>query len=189
MCVVLETKRLVLRQFVESDVDNLVELDADPKVMRFINGGRPTPRTVLEERLLPMYLAQYADGDQYGRWAAIEASTGAFLGFFHLRPGPDSPVDEPELGYRLRRTSWGLGYASEGSRAVIDKGFTDWGAQRVLAQTMVVNLASRRVLEKVGMRPVRNFRMDWPEQIAGGEHGDIEYAITRSEWEAAGQSP
>jgi len=181
--VVLETERLVLRQFVDSDVDNLVELDADPAVMQFINGGRPTPRAVIQERLLPMYLAQYAAGDHYSRWAAAEASTGAFLGFFHFRPGPDRPVDEPELGYRLRRSAWGLGYASEGTRALIAKGFSDWGAQRVIAQTMVVNLASRRVMEKAGMRPVRNFRMDWPDPIEGSELGDIEYAITRAEWE------
>ena len=182
MHVVLETQRLILRRFVESDVENLVELDADPEVMQFINGGRPTPRSIIQDRLLPLYLAQYANDDLYGRWAAVEASTGAFLGFFHFRPGPDRPVDEPELGYRLRRSAWGLGYASEGTRALIDKGFHAWGAQRVIAQTMVVNLASRRVMEKAGLRPVRKFRMNWPDQIEGSGQGDIEYAITRAEW-------
>lgn len=183
MSVVLETRRLVLRQFTESDLDDLVELDADPQVMQFINGGRPTPRVWLETQLLPMYLGQYAAGDRYGRWAAVAKSTADFLGVFHFRPAVDRPPDEPELGFRLRRSAWGQGLASEGSRALIDKGFGEFGAQRVVAQTMVVNVASRRVIEKVGLRPVRTFFMEWPHYIEGSEHGDIEYAITRSEWE------
>lgn len=98
MSVVLETRRLVLRQFTESDLDDLVELDADPQVMQFINGGRPTPRVWLETQLLPMYLGQYAAGDRYGRWAAVAKSTADFLGVFHFRPAVDRPPDEPELG-------------------------------------------------------------------------------------------
>ncbi|MBA3338207.1 MAG: GNAT family N-acetyltransferase [Geodermatophilaceae bacterium] len=182
MQIVVETERLILRQFLDSDVDDLVELDSDPAVMQFINGGRPTSRSVIEGKLLPMYLAQYSAGDQFGRWAAIEASNGAFLGFFHLRAAPQTPDEEPELGYRLHRSAWGYGYATEGCQALLDKGFAAWGAHRVVAQAMVVNLASRRVMEKLGMKPVRHFRMEWPDHIEGEEHGDVEYAITRKEW-------
>lgn len=188
MRVLLRTERLTLRQFVVSDVEALVDLDADPEVMRFITGGRPTSRALIESRLLPMYLAQYLAGDEYGRWAAVENWTGAFLGFFHLRPAPGQPPDAPELGYRLRRSAWGQGLATEGSRAVIDRGFTELGAQRVTAQTMAVNLASRRVLEKLGMAPTRMVRMDWPEHVDGREQGDIEYALTRRTWRRARRS-
>lgn len=76
----------------------------------------------------------------------------------------------------------GGGYASEGARALIDLGFRQLGAERVVAQTMVINVASRRVLEKAGMRQVRTFFMEWPVPIEGSEHGDLEYAITRAEW-------
>lgn len=184
MQIVLETERLTVRQLLGSDLDALVELDSDPAVMQFINGGRPTARSVIEDRLLPMYQAHYAAGDRYGRWAAIETASDAFVGILHLRAAPDRPDEEPELGYRLRRSAWGRGYATEGCRALIDKGFAEWGARLVVAQTMVANLASRRVLDKLGMKPVRHFRMEWPDEIAGAEYGDVEYVISRPDWEA-----
>jgi RimJ/RimL family protein N-acetyltransferase len=183
MRVLLETERLLLRQFTMSDVDSVVELDADPDVMHYINGGRPTPREEIETDYLPAWLSYYDRYAGYGFWAAIEKSTGDFLGWFHLRPPPRRPPDEPELGYRLRKSAWGKGYGTEGSRALLHKGFTELGASRIHAETMVVNTASRRVMEKAGLRYVRTFFQDWPDVIEGGEHGDVEYAITRAEWE------
>ena len=181
----LETERLVLRRFTEDDVDHLVELDGDPAVMHFITGGRPTPRREIETDVLPAFLGYYERFAGYGFWAAIEKSTGRFIGWFHFRPANDSPPDEVELGYRLRRAAWGKGYATEGSRALIDKGFAELGAERIVAFTMVVNAASRRVLEKAGMRLVRTFHQPWPDRIEGEEQGDAEYAVLRSEWEEA----
>jgi RimJ/RimL family protein N-acetyltransferase len=180
----LETERLTLRHFTTDDVDNLVELDSDPEVMRYINGGRATPREEIERRELPAFLSYYTRSDGYGFWAAVEKDTGEFIGWFHLRPRADGAADEPELGYRLRRSAWGKGYATEGSRALIEKAFTELGAQRVWAETMVVNTASHRVMEKAGLKYVRTFHADWPEKIPGDEEGDVEYALTRAEWEA-----
>ena len=183
MRIFLETERLVLRQFTSTDADLLVELDGDPRVMRYITGGAPTPREEIEADYLPAFLGYYKRFPGYGFWAVVEKSTGDFLGWFHYRPGPSDPPDQPELGYRLRCEAWGKGYATEGSRALIAKGFAEFGVQRVVAQTMAVNAASRRVMEKAGMRLVRNFVADWPVSIPGDEHGDVEYAISRSEWE------
>jgi hypothetical protein len=90
----------------------------------------------------------------YGFWAAVEKATGQFLGWFHLRPPEGANPDEPELG-----------------------------ARRVYAETMAVNRGSRRVMEKAGLRLVRRFHQPWPERIEGDEHGDVEYALTRAEWE------
>jgi RimJ/RimL family protein N-acetyltransferase len=182
MHVFLETDRLILRRFTEGDVDNLVELDSDPEVMRFINGGRPTPRDEIESVELPAFLAYYERFAGYGFWAAVEKASGRFLGWFHLRPVEGAPDDEVELGYRLRRSAWGKGYATEGSRALIDKAFAELGARRVFATTMVVNVASRRVMEKAGLRFVRTFHQPWPDAIEGEEEGDVEYALLRSEW-------
>src|SRR5205823_5899186 len=95
----------------------------------------------------------------------------------------DGLPDEPELGYRLRKSSWGKGYATEGSRALIRKGFTDLGVRRVYACAMAVNPASRRVMEKSGLRYVRTLHEVWPEYIEGEEHGAVEYALTRDEWQ------
>lgn len=183
--VFLETDRLLLRQFTPADVDNLVELDSDPDVMHYINGGRPTPRAEIEYDYLPAFLGYYQRFAGYGFWAAIEKATGQFLGWFHFRPVPDGAPDEPELGYRLRKSAWGKGYATEGSKAVIAKGFTELGARRIWATTMAVNRGSRRVMEKAGLRFVRTFFQDWPDHIEGAEHGDVEYALTRDEWELA----
>jgi RimJ/RimL family protein N-acetyltransferase len=191
MRVFLETDRLILRQFTEADVDALVELDSDPDVMRFINGGRPTAREEIREDILPAFLAYYERSAGYGFWAAVEKTTGEFLGWFHLRPPGGAGPGEVELGYRLRRSAWGKGYGTEGSRALIDKGFAELGVQRVVAETMAVNLASRRVMEKAGLKLVRTFHQPWPDPIEGDEHGDVEYALSRADWErqAAGAGP
>jgi RimJ/RimL family protein N-acetyltransferase len=179
----LVTERMVLRRFTADDVDLLVALDADPDVMRYVTGGLATPRREIEEEVLPAWLAWHERSDHLGFFAAEDRETGAFLGWFHLRPGEGRGEDEPELGYRLRREAWGRGLATEGSRGLVDDAFTTQGARRVTAETMVVNTASRRVMEKVGMRLVRTFHGDWPYPIPGDEHGDVEYAITRAEWE------
>lgn len=178
----LRTERLELRRFTPDDVELLADLDSDPEVMHFITGGRATPREEIETAVLPHFLGWYERSDRYGFWAAMERSTGEFLGWFHLRPDGDSPDDEPELGYRLRRTAWGRGYAAEGARALVDAAFRDHGVRRVVAQTMTVHTASRRVMEKAGLRLVRTFTEPWPDRIPGDEHGDVEYALTREEW-------
>src|SRR4029453_16610137 len=114
-----------------------------------------------EPDFLRSYLDYYERYAGYGFWAVEERASGEFPGWFHLRPEPDMPEDEPELGYRLVRSAWGKGYATEGSRALIDRGFTELGVERVVASTMVVNVASRRVMEKSGLRFVRVFHQPW----------------------------
>lgn len=183
MDVFLTTERLLLRRFTEADEDNLVELDSDPDVMHYINGGRPTPRAEIRDDYLPAFLSYYTRFAGFGFWAVASTSDpDRFLGWFHYRPGPDDPPDEVELGYRLRRSAWGQGYATEGSRALIARGFTDFGVRRVYAETMAVNLASRRVMEKSGLHLIRTFHQDWPDHIEGEEQGDVEYALTHDEW-------
>ena len=189
MPVYLETPRLLLRRFTPDDLDDLVALDADPAVMRYINGGQPTTRDEMRDEYLPWWLAYYERGDRWGFWAAIDRQSGRFLGWFHLRPNNEDPAqpdpdDEPELGYRHCRDAWGLGFATEGSRALVDKAFLDLGARRVYATAMHANTASWRVMEKAGLRFARRFHAAWPERIPGDEDGDVEYAITRLQWEA-----
>ena len=185
MQIYLETSRMILRYFTADDVDLLTELDGDPEVMFWITGGRTTPAEEIEREVLPAFLSWYEKSPHYGLWAAIEKATGDFLGWFHLRPGEDDGPTEPELGYRLRKAVWGRGFGTEGSQALVDKAFRELGATRIRAETMAVNVASRRVMEKAGLRYVRTFFADWPDRIAGDEHGDVEYAITREEWQAA----
>src|SRR5713101_7345225 len=84
MQIFLETERLLLRRFTEADVDNLFDLDSDPEVMRFVNGGTPTPRDVIEHDLLPGFLSYYERFVGYGFWAAIEKATGEFLWYLAM---------------------------------------------------------------------------------------------------------
>ncbi|GAA2069307.1 GNAT family N-acetyltransferase [Streptomyces albiaxialis] len=184
MSTFLETGRLALRAFTPADVDSLLALDNDPEVTRFINGGRPTTREDILRRTLPKLLHDHPAFRTRGFWAAEERATGVFLGWFEFRPLVDDSPAVVELGYRLNRASWGHGYATEGSRALIRKGFTDLGVERVTANTMTVNARSRRVMEKSGLSFVRTFTGDWPEAIPGSEHGEVEYALTRADWAA-----
>lgn len=191
--VYLETARMVLRRFTAADVELLVELDSDPEVMRWLSGGIPTAREVVEREILPGFLRHYERDDQFGHWAAIERATGEFLGWFSLRRRDWGAEDEAELGYRLRRAAWGRGLATEGARAVIVKGFAALGLERIVATTYEENARSREVVERVGMTIVRSYRMT-PEQLAAQDSydpttsgdpwpgEDVEYAITREQW-------
>jgi RimJ/RimL family protein N-acetyltransferase len=200
--VFLETERLVLRRFTKSDVENLFDLDRDPDVMRFLTGGSPTPRDVIQNEILPRFLRYYERFAGYGYWATMEKSTGAFLGWFGFVPPEGRGPDDVELGYRLRKSAWGKGYATEGSLALIRKGFTELGVQRVFATTYQDNLASRRVMEKAGLTLVRTYRVTPADLLAEGTYhrasqdiwdgDDVEYALEKDDWEqqeAAGREP
>ncbi|WP_345696128.1 GNAT family N-acetyltransferase [Kitasatospora terrestris] len=182
----LVTWRLVLRRFTPADLDALAELHGDPEVMRHLDDGRPVPRGTVADRTLPALLRAYEELPAgLGCWAAVER--GAFVGWFSLRPatsvglagGPDGGL---EIGYRLLPSAWGRGLATEGARALVRSAFAEPAAERVVATTMAVNTASRRVLERAGLRYERTFHVDWPDPIEGAEHGDVVYGLTRGEW-------
>jgi len=186
--IYLETNRLLLRYLTEEDVDPLFALDADPEVMRYLNNGRPHTRGEIVEEVLPHYLEHHVRyGDLYGFFAAIEKESVHFIGWFHFRPYFANP-GEIELGYRLVRSAWGKGYATEGSRALLRKGFVDFGIDTIVADTLVGNVRSRRVMEALGMRLRSEFTLDadefpdWDEIQRRG----VEYVLPRAEWQGAG---
>ena len=192
MQILLETKRLILRRFTELDVDHLFDLDNDPAVMHFINGGTPTPRHIIQTDILPKFLNYNEDLPGCGAWAAIEKATTTFLGWFSFRPEADTPR-KVSLGYRLHKATWNKGYATEGSLALIHKGFTELGVQCVLATTYEHNVASRRVMEKLGMTLLRKFRFTAEDLLnANTYHAtslevwdgyDVEYVLEKAAWE------
>lgn len=138
---------------------------------------------MIQARTLPRLLHVHPCIGTRGYWAAEEKATGVLLGWFEFRPLDDHSCAVVELGYRLNKAAWGWGYATEGSRALIRKGFTDLGVERVTANTMTVNAGSRRVMEKAGLSFIRTFTGDWPAAIEGSEHGEVEYELTRTGWE------
>ncbi len=185
MAPFLLTERLSLRPLTARDLHRICALDSDPEVMRYLTGGAPVSPEEVRDRVLPRLTHTVPCTGRPGFWAAEERATGAFLGWFEFRPPCDDNAAVAELGYRLTRASWGRGFATEGARALVRKGFTELGTERVFATAMAVNAGSRRVMEKAGLRYARTFSGDWPEPIEGSEHGEVEYALTRSEWQRA----
>src|SRR5262245_20745192 len=144
---------MLLRRFAGTDLDWLAALHGDPRVMRYIDDGRPVPRSVVADETLPAVMHEYTElPDDLGYLAATEEPGGRPLGWFALRPPSSIELDRAvsataELGYRLFPVPWGRGYATEGARALVRRAFTELGLDRVVATTMTVNVASRRVLE------------------------------------------
>jgi RimJ/RimL family protein N-acetyltransferase len=173
--VLLETARLRLRQFTLDDVDRLVELDSDPEVMRYVTFGAPTPRERYVDVFLPRWFAIYRETPLLGYWA----------GWFHLRPDRID-AGEQELGYRLRRASWGRGFATEGAAALVEHGFLRVGADKISARALAGNAASRAVMGKCGLRYETDFV--YPQDMIGArsavECAAVKYSITRSRWQA-----
>jgi RimJ/RimL family protein N-acetyltransferase len=181
----LATERLTLRPFTADEADLLIELDSDPAVMRYLSGGAATPAEVVHDLVLPSLLAAYDRWDQkFGVFAAEETDSGAFVGWFCLRPERGGPTDEVELGYRLRQDAWGKGYATEGSRALLAKAFTELGVRVVWGETMFLNRASQKVMEKVDMTVAQT--LETPEDmlmVEGADLGGFRYEITKEQWE------
>ena len=178
MDVILETERLLLRRFSTDDAANLFELDSDPEVMRYLSKGKPTPMEDIIEKFLSRIFDYYRKFDNLGFWALMEKSTEEFIGWFHLKPDRNNPEDL-DLGYRLKRSVWNKGYATEMARALIDMVFDELDFQKVTAHTVEYNHASRRVMEKAGMKLENHFIYeqfifpDWSED----ERRAVKYAI------------
>lgn len=187
--MILSTRRLTLRPFAADDLDALVALDSDPAVMRFLTNGKATSRDVIAREILPSFMAPRGP---FQPWVWAIEQDGAFLGWVSLKllesDAPGGWANEADLGYRLKRSAWGKGYASEAARALVDHGFGVWKLDRIFAETMAVNVASRRVMEKAGLRYVRTFHLEWDDPIPGTGEGEVEYALTREEWARAKES-
>lgn len=192
--IFLETPRLLLRNFIAEDADNLYQLDADLEVIRFTNlgiikGGNPinTDCETIKTKTLPQWLSYYEKYDNYGLWAAIEKINNEFIGWFHFRPASDNlfyynlgfyDSSEIELGYRLKTAKWNQGYATEGSQALICKGFSELDTQRVVSMALATHTASLRVMEKVGLKFVaKYFHPEIQQEV-------IKYALNKSEFNA-----
>jgi len=179
----LLTTRTRLRPFDLGDVDRLFQLDSDPTVMRFISKGESTPRALIEEKILPRWLELYRNPRPYGFWAVELLASNAFIGWVHLRTDRISPP-ELELGYRLRQSAWGQGFAAECSQALIAMAFERRLTDFISARTLETNLASQRVMRKCGLTFREKFLYStdllpgWTE----AERRAVKYGIARDEW-------
>lgn len=182
--VVLETERLTLRHFTDTDADGaaLVELDSDPEVMRYIGSVAISDVAAYRERVRTVWMAHYSVDPPRGAFALETKAAGEFLGWVFLRPatvykfaaeaGWTRPTDL-EVGYRLRRAAWGKGYATEAALALVRLALADPAVSCVVAAALVPNRASTRVMEKCGLSRVREFA------IPGFDVPSVMYAACR----------
>jgi RimJ/RimL family protein N-acetyltransferase len=174
---VLQTARVTLSPCCPRDRADFIDLELDPQVMRYLNGGYAWDHVHMDPNatfLMPR-------GTEPHVWTARRPTDGAFVGWFCLWPDSDSVA---ELGFRLRRIEWGQGLASEGASALIDWGFKSNGYDKIVSCTMAVNHGARRVMEKIGMRHARTASCE-SEPFPGTEHGDVWYELLRSGWSGA----
>ena len=168
------SSRLRFRLMDEGDADLLFELDQDPDVMRFMTGGKPTPRDEIENYFVPRMLDFTDPVAGTGIWAAIEKDSDEFLGWILVREyGFGNDYLEPdnlELGWRFKRHCWGKGIATEAAGAVLEALKQRTDIRRFCAIADRENVASTRVMEKLGMQfgkatvhvtPKGNFDVDY----------------------------
>ena len=174
----LHTERLRLDPVDDAHLPLLVELNADPEVMRFILGRAATPEETAAE------WSQRCDHQSdptrgLGYWAGFVDDV--FVGWWSASSFETDPT-RSGTGYRLVRSAWGRGLATEGARAMVVQAFAAHTVERVVASTMAVNAGSRRVLEKAGLLHVETTYDVWRDPLPGADPGEAIYELTRAAW-------
>ncbi len=174
----IETPRLLLRSWRDEDLNAYACMCADPEVMRYL----PSTLTREQSEQQIAKFVRHWEERGFGLWAVEIRETGAFAGFVGLQHSEDWPEGEhkTEVGWRLDRSYWGQGLATEGALASLHYGFEDLGLERIISITLPENTASRRVMEKSGLSLRgeacwRGFDVVW-------------YDISRREWETYNRS-
>jgi RimJ/RimL family protein N-acetyltransferase len=179
----LTTRRLVLRRWRDSDRPQFAAMNADPQVMEHF----PSPMTRLEsDTLVDRIEAGFAERG-FGLWAVQVARGGEFIGFTGLAVPRFEAHFTPavEIGWRLARSSWGHGYATEAALRVLEFAFKEVGLAEVVSFTSVDNLRSQAVMKRIGMTRDSAEDFDHPALDRGhrlSRHGL--WRITADRWRA-----
>jgi len=177
----LQTPRLLLRPWRDADLAPYAALNADREVMRHF----PALLSREESDAQAERIRAKLDAQGWGLWA-VEVKGGApFIGFVGLAvPGFDAPfMPATEIGWRLARSAWGQGYASEAARAALGFGFMQRGLEAIVAFTAVGNQRSRAVMERIGMQ---NTGQDFehPRVPEGSPlRRQVLYRLERQDWQ------
>jgi ribosomal-protein-alanine N-acetyltransferase len=154
---IVETPRLILREFSPRDAEALGAILSDPETMRFY----PAPfNSSKVEEWITRNLWRYAN-DGHGLWAMVLKTNGEVIGDCGLTVQTVDGANEVEIGYHVRREHWRQGLATEAARACRDFGFAHFPVGRLISLIRPENLPSRRVAEKTGMTI-------WKDVIRGG---------------------
>ena len=145
--IVLETRRLWLREMTASDIDFVATMLAHPEVNRYYE--RRFTRAESEEWLSRQFDRYRRDG--HGLWLVLERATGQPVGQVGLSMQDVEGTRHPEVGWLLHRAYWGKGYATETGAATRDAAFERWGYEHVISLIRPVNVPSQRVALRIGM--------------------------------------
>ncbi len=173
------TERLIMRSWREEDREPFAAMNAHPEVMRYF----PALMTRSQSDEFVDRIEQRFDHHGYGLWALEVATTGQFIGFTGLNPMPRAVPGEggTEVGWRLTRSAWGHGYATEAGRAALAVAFEQIGLDEVWSLTAVVNKPSIAVMQRLGLSNVE--AADHPQVPAGSPlRPHAFYRIRGSEW-------
>lgn len=157
MQIILETPRLYLREFTITDALLLLALNKDPEVLKYVHELPLQTIEDAEKVLINNILPQYSIY-KLGRMAVHLKENDGFIGWCGLKYRPE--LDEIDLGYRFFPSTWGKGYATESAQQVLNHGLDDLQLQRIVGRAHVENIASLKVLRKIGMKYLRNEVVD-----------------------------
>jgi RimJ/RimL family protein N-acetyltransferase len=168
MKIILETPRLILREFTEDDGEQAYLLNLDPDVIRYTGDG-PFESIDAARNFLKNYPDYQKNG--FGRWATIDKQSGEFVGWCGLKYIED--LQEYDIGYRFFKRHWGKGYATESAKACLDHGFAQLNMPFIVGRAAKANTASIHVLQKIGLQYYKEgvfhgddsvvYRLDRPE--------------------------
>lgn len=167
---IIETERTFLRPLTVDDAGNFYRLNLDDEVVKY-TGDDPFEDVASARR----FLEAYDQFEKYGvgRWAVIDNAENTFIGWCGLKYSPD--MDEYDIGFRFFRKYWNKGYASETAKACIAYGFRELKLNRIVGRAMKGNVASVKVLEKIGLTFLKPFNFD-------EQHEGVIYEITKNEY-------
>jgi RimJ/RimL family protein N-acetyltransferase len=144
----ISTERLIMRSWRESDLAPWAAMNADPEVRRYVG----PVLTLGQAEAWMLNFQDDLDRRGFGFWALEVRSSGEFIGFTGLDiVDEEMPVTGVEIGWRLARSAWGHGYATEAARAALEYGFGILTLPEIVAITMAANLRSQAVMERIGM--------------------------------------
>lgn len=156
MHIILQTHRLILRQFTEDDALLILSLNSDPIVLKYLHEPALETEADAKRILTDIILPQYKNN--LGRWAMHIKDNNEFIGWCGLKHRPF--MDEIDLGYRLAQIAWGKGYATEAARHSLDYAFNELQLKLITGRAHIENTASIKVLEKIGMQFIREEVVD-----------------------------
>ena len=158
MEIFAETERLILREILPVDRNGLFAIDSDPDVNIYL-GNNPVENIEKTDDIIKFIRKQYIENG-IGRWAMVEKSTNNFIGWTGLklvRELTNNHIDYYDLGYRLNKSYWGKGFATEAAKASLQYGFNTLNLNKIYAIADSKNVASRNVIEKVGLKYIETF--------------------------------